>query len=330
MARRGRTQFLTPLKRAAEPRPFITFDIESKRDDTQVAGFTRPFLVGIYDGKNFMHFRNDKNVESLPWDQRAYSRGGCIDKFLRYAFGETEGGRSINRFKNTDIYAHNLGAFDGLFLPAWLVRNHRNYSFKIMPVQSRIQMMEVWRHNPSRSRATIEDSRAADKTHRKAFGTWKFLDSFRILPGSLEEMSRAFGFEGKVQHDLHMHEEDPSWIGYLEGDCVQLWKTIERFMGLIRQMGGEVGITAPSTAMKLLRKRYLKEGERIHRNLHFAECPYSSNEQALMTGDELAEVRKEKKRKVEEGCPGCAHEFFRTAYFGGRTEVFRKEGWGWY
>lgn len=331
MVSKGRAQFLTPLKKSAEPRQFIAFDIESKHDDTQKAGFTRPFLVGVYDGKNFIHFRNDKRIdETLPWHERACARGGCIDKFLRYVFGETEGGRHVNRFKNADIYAHNLGGFDGLFLPSWLVQQHREYSFKIMPVQSRIQMMEVWKHNPSRSRATLEQQRDGDKRDRKAFGTWKFLDSYRIMPGSLEEMAKSFGFQGKVQHDLDLEEDDPRWIEYLEGDCTILWKILDKFGTLVRQMGGEVGITAPSTAMKLLRKRYLKEDDLIHRNLHFAECPYAANEKNILSDEDLKEVQKEKLRKIEEGCPGCAHEFFRSAYFGGRTEVFWRDGWGWY
>jgi len=328
---KGRAQTLTPLKRHSEPRRFITFDIESKHDDTQRAGFTRPFMVGVYDGKNYTSFRNDPETNKLPWDQRCYSRGGCIDKFLRFAFGETEEGRFIPRFKDCDIYAHNMGGFDGLFLPSWLIRNHRAYSLKIMPVQGRIQMLEVWRHNPSRSRSSFNEQKEADKKDKKSSGTWRFLDSMRIMPSSLQQLAKSFGFQGKVQHDLHMHEDDPSWDEYLLGDVQQLWLVLEKFHSLIDQMGGEVGITAPSTAMKLLRKRYLREAEPIQRNLHFPDCPFfNDGEKATPTDEELKEIQKQKKRKSDGGCEGCAHAFFRSAYFGGRTEVYRREGYGWY
>jgi len=328
--RSGRAQYLKPLKRNSESRNFITFDIESKHDDTQQAGFTRPFMVGVYDGKNYTSFRNDPSTMELPWDQRCYARGGCIDKFLRFAFGEVEGGRYIPRFKNCDIYAHNMGGFDGLFLPSWLTRNHRAYSFKIMPIQGRIQMLEVWRHNPSRSRASIKQQLEADKRDKKASGTWRFLDSMRIMPSSLQQLAKSFGLTGKVQHDLHMHEDDPSWDEYLYGDVEQLWLVLDKFHQQIKNMGGEVGITAPSTAMKLLRKRYLKDDNYINRNLHFSDCPFGQGEKSMLSDDDLIEVQKEKRRITEEGCKGCAHEFFRSAYFGGRTEVFRREGWGWY
>lgn len=325
----ARIQTLTPLTKSAEPRPFIAFDIESKHDDTQQAGFSRPFLVGVFDGNQFVSFRNEPHVEKLPWAQRCYAPGGCIDKFLRYIFGETDSGRLTNPYKNTDIYAHNMGAFDGLFLPSWLVRRPRDYSFKIMPVQGRIQMMEVWRHNPSRSRDTIKKQHEADRQDKKRSGTWRFLDSYRIMPGSLQQMAKSFGFEGKIEHDLNLHERDPAWEKYLQGDCVQLYKILQRFSALIEQMGGEVGITAPSTAMKMLRKRYLKDDDPILRNLHFPDCK-DAQEDRMLSREELEEIRKEKKRKPDEECPGCAHEFFRSSYFGGRTEVLDREGYGYY
>ena len=331
MARDGRAQFLKPLQRSGEARRFIVFDIESKEDDTQRAGFTRPFAVGVYDGHVYKCFRNDPEVMSLPWDQRCTAKGGCIDKFLRYVFGDVGDGRYISRFKNVDIYAHNMGAFDGLFLPKWLVMYHRQYSLKIMPVQGRIQMMEIWRHNMSRPRFTPEERREADKKDRKSSGTWRFLDSVRIMPAKLDSLAKAFGLGGKVEHDLELPEDHPNWDEYLKGDCTKLYDILTRFHELISEMGGEVGMTAPSTAMKLLRRQYLPENETIDRNLHFPECPYShAHADKDPTEDELKKARKKKQRETEEGCPGCAHVYFRTAYFGGRTEVYQRKGEGWY
>lgn len=331
MPKEGRAQFLKPLQHSSEARKFIVFDIESKHDDTQKAGFTRPFAVGVYDGNEYRSFRNDEKVNSLPWFERATATGGCLDKFLRYVFGEIGAGRYIHRYKNIDIYAHNMGAFDGLFLPSWLVSHHRDYSFKIMPVQGRIQMMEIWRHNRNRPRRTPEEQKDADKKDRSSSGTWRFLDSFRIMPASLDKLAKAFGFGGKVEHDLNLHEDDPHWEEYLEGDCVKLYGVLQKFYTLIDEMGGEVGMTAPSTAMKLLRRRYLREDEPIDRNLHLPDCIYSPlNADTKESEEDLKKKRKKKSREAEEGCEGCAHTFFRSAYFGGRTEVFQRQGHGWY
>ena len=43
----------TPLTKKIKRRRYLAVDIESKADDTQKAGFTRPFMVGVYDGENF-------------------------------------------------------------------------------------------------------------------------------------------------------------------------------------------------------------------------------------------------------------------------------------
>jgi hypothetical protein len=317
---------LGPLTKRAQPRNFITFDIESKDGDSQKQGFTRPFAVGMFDGQEYRSFRNDPHVDKMPWEIRAYQRGSCIDKFLRHLFGEV-GARTIQSpYKNRDIYAHNLGAFDGLFLPAWLSRQSRRYSFKIVPVQSKIQSLEVWRHDASRLRNTEQERRDADKKDKKRFGTWRFLDSFRILPMGLDKLAKSFGLGGKVEHDLNLDEQHPDWDTYLRGDCEKLWRIVERFKNLIRDMGGDVGITAPATAMKLLRMRFLRQDDLIYRNIHFPDCPSFQKEKPI----DLAEIAKQKTREVDEECQGCAHEFFRSAMAGGRTEVFQREGWGWY
>ena len=42
--------YLEPLSSKVKSRKFVVYDIESKADDTQDPGFTRPFMVGVYDG----------------------------------------------------------------------------------------------------------------------------------------------------------------------------------------------------------------------------------------------------------------------------------------
>ena len=305
-----RQDFLGPLRGDPKRKPFVVFDIESKKDDSQERGFTRPFMVGFSDAyDDFTAFFNDPKVARLPWQERAIARGGCIDKFMRHVLGQTDDGRYDFKYKGCDVYAHNFGAFDGLFLPAWLEKNRHWVSYKLMPIQSRIQSIEIWRYKSSRPRRTFDERKRADRQDRK-LGVVRFLDSFRVMPVSLNKIIQMFKLrennEGKMKIDLDLPEYDVAkWTEYNRIDTVMLWRAMGEYKRLIEEMGGEVGITAPSTAVKLLRRKYISDEIKIHRNIHFPGCP-------------------------KEKCDGCAHEFFRKGYFGGRTEVYQLRGEGWY
>jgi hypothetical protein len=308
--KKERREFLEPLRGEPKIRPFLTFDIESKDGDSQRPGFTRPFMLGFYDGIEYKAFWNDEHVNDLPWYERCIARGGCIDKFMRYLLGETSDGRFTNRYKDHDVYAHNMGSFDGLFFPVWFQKNNSWISYKIMPVQSKIQMMEVWRYNPARPRGSLRARRQADSKDRKQFGVLKILDTVRVMPMPLDKIIKMFklreGNLGKKEIDLALPEtEIEEWNEYNKIDTVKLWEARQRYGALIESMGGEVGITAPSTAVKLLRRRYIPDKFRIYRNIHFTGCK-------------------------DPECLGCAHEFFRTAYYGGRTEIYMFVGYGFY
>jgi hypothetical protein len=285
MARMSR-DYLEPLTSAVKRKKFCVYDIESKADGTQRAGFTRPFLVGTYDhfADEYAEFRNLPHVMERPWAERHSSPGGCIDQLLNYLLSP--------RFAGYNIYAHNGGSFDHLFLLAWLTAHRDEFGFEVVPVQSSIQKIEVWRLPDE------EDDPIKDK--------WTFLDSMKLLPMGLERACQTFGLEGKVQHDLHMHEDNPQWSVYLQQDCFALDKVLEKTHDLIETvLGGEVGMTTPATSMKLFRRQFLGRNSsppRLPRHAHFQGC---------------------KKRKT---CPGCCHEWVRRGYYGGRTELYEVFG----
>lgn len=316
----GNKDFLEPIRSEPKRKLFATIDIESKDGccctleqrkevnklgldncycdgSNQKAGFQRPFLVGFYDPHgdgvdgDYMEFADEPHLRSdpkrWPWRRRHVSPGGCIDKLLNVIL--------TKKYSGYIFYSHNGGNFDELFLLTWLQEHRDEFGFELIPIQSTIQVIRVWRipENPG------------DKIKEK----WEFLDSMRLMPFGLEKACQSFGVPGKISHDLDMLEGDPRWSEYLEQDCRSLCAVITKFYDLVMlRFNSEVGITTPSTAMKLFRKGYLGQHgvqERINRFAHWETCVPPK------TGEE---------------CLGCAHDWIRLGYYGGRTEIFRL--WG--
>lgn len=294
MARQSR-DYLEPLSGSVKRKKFCVVDIETKADNTQDAGFTRPFLVGTYDpGEDeYVEFRNQPHLKSRAWWERHKFPGGCVDQFLNYVLSP--------RFNGYNIYAHNGGSFDHLFWLAWLTEHDDEYGFEVIPVQSSIQKIEVWKK--------------PETPGEKPKLRWTFLDSMKLLPMGLERACKTFGLPGKVDHDLNMHEDDPHWSQYLAQDCFALAEVLTKAHDLIEHvLGGEVGMTTPATSMKLFRRQFLGRGGSPSRVPRFAHWPGCRG-----------------KRKTEKGyeeCPGCFHEWVRRAYYGGRTELFETHGEG--
>jgi len=287
---------LTALLSKVRRHRIVVYDLESKDGPTQRPGFTRVFLAGVYDGSEFKSFRNIQKGylsegarggggasarDSLLWERRAIEDGGCIDQLMRHLLSHA--------YRGAYIYAHNGGNFDHLHVLPWLRARTAEFAWKVIPVQSSIQVLSI--------------------QHRASKQTWKFLDSFRLLPMSLDQASKTFGFKGKLTHDLKLDENDPKWEPYLEQDCKALYEALSEFQNLlVDKLGGEMGITAPSSAMKLYRRRYMGHGKTpaiIPQHRHFKECSTRG-----------------------EACDGCLHAWIRRGYYGGRVEVFRPRGKG--
>ncbi len=290
-ARTGQsTDYLEPLTGKIKRKKFATIDIESKDGDSQKPGFTRPFLVGLYDpsSSEYQQFADEPHLKSRDWKRRHIAPGGCIDKLLSVVL--------TRKFHGYLFYAHNGGGFDHLFLLAWLRDHLDEFGFEVIPVQSSIQVIRVWRLPES-----------PDDPIRER---WEFLDSMKLIPMGLDRACKTFGLPGKVDHDLAMHEDDPRWGVYLKQDCIALATVLSLFIEMVEiRLGGELGMTAPSTSMKLFRRRFLgRDGtpSKIARHAHWVGC--------------------KTKNHATSPCEGCAHQWIRRGYYGGRTEMFRAYG----
>jgi hypothetical protein len=323
--------FLKPLTGQVKRKDIAVFDIESKAGDSQQAGFTRPFRLGFYAGDDFVEFAGSPGNEIEPWKERHIVRGGVIDNFLRWLFVLdgckicNEPVHQVKRVRGWEtkcncfrrrtmftqdhclIYSHNGGKFDELFIVGWLLKHSEYMEWEISPTQSRIQRLDVWPRGMSKKKMC-----------------WSFVDSICLLPMSLKKLGETFcGVgKGKMKMDLHLPESDPRWSEYLRADCKTLYKGLETFHELIEKLGGEVGITAPSTSMKLFRRAYMKTW--ITRNQHFAGC-----DGKCKAGNGINKFGHPNicpRQGCEGACHGCAHDWIRGGYYGGRTELFKRHG----
>lgn len=258
----GESDFLKNLNGEARNYEVATYDIETTTDLTKV------FLVGFYDGARYFFF------ESEPTEPE--KDGGAIDQFMRWILARP----GYQRFR---IYAHNAGNFDNLYLVAWAIEHPEEVELEIIPIQSSVLSLTIKKRNGARP------------------AKFQFIDSMKLMPGSLKDVAKAFGFsddENKIEiEDYETLHLNPLRYDYLQRDCEILWKCVDKFSKLLVDSGGEVGITTPSTAMKVYRRRF-QDGP-IETNRHWPGCPDSD-------------------------CRGCLHDFIRRGYYGGRTECYRE------
>jgi hypothetical protein len=282
---------LTGLTSKPRVKKILVYDLESKDGPTQKPGFTRVFMGGVYDGTRFCLFRNLPGVKRKKqnWPTWAIDDGGCLDGMMRYVLRK--------QYRGHAIYAHNGGNFDHLHLLPWLTKRIAEFSYRIVPMQSSIQVLKV--------------------TERSTGYAWTFLDSVRLFPMTLDQAAKSFGYEGKLRHDLNLHEGDPSWEPYLERDCKALYQCLSEFQELIlHKLGGELGITAPSTAMKLYRRSYMGRGKApamIPQHRHHKGCT------GVIADPENAA------RLLP--CEGCLHAWIRRGYYGGNVQVFQADAY---
>ncbi len=271
-------------------RQFAVIDIESR-------AWVEPYAVGFYDGTKY-----------ATWTDYTFSYLS-IDKALRHVLTPDYAGWWI--------YAHNGGNFDFTFFLRHLMLEpwfRKRFFVEITPVGSTIVRFDVIERNSGLHAAECVDPRCkgCDKTNPdgKRRMRWTFVDSVRLMPLPLNEVGEAFGLGRKVDLKISYDElakptNEPTMAHYLEVDCKLLHSALVKMQVVVNDLGGQLGVTLPATALDLFRRKFLKDD--IHTSRHSAVCP---------------EFEEEHKSKAKDACQGCLHQLFRDAYFGGRTEIF--------
>ncbi len=241
-------------------KPIAVLDIET------TIHLEQAFLVGFYDGKSYRVYQDRRPSLSQP--HYPEDARGPVSQFLTSLLSD-------GTYCGHWIYAHNGGSFDFLYLIRWLIAHTDEYSFNVVPLQSSILCLEV-------------SDKPSVSGKRKTPRTWTFLDSYRLMNASLEKLGKALVGQGKTPKLLldgsEVNEKDPKSVDkfyrtlhrnpqryeYLRQDCVLLYQCLQAFTTMVTSEGGEIGMTAPSSAMKSFRRMHLDKWIPI--NAHLPEC----------------------------------------------------------
>lgn len=158
------------------------------------------------------------------YDERGYRWYTTLAAFLR---GELTAPNSGRRY-----YAHFGGASDMVFLLKALMKG----GYRI--------------------RAIFSSSSAIVVTIEKGRDRWQFIDSFWLMRVSLAKIGEWMGLPKLTmpKPDAPMSEQ----LTYNERDCELLYKAIKSFEETLLDRGGQLGVTAASTALDMFLRRYLE------------------------------------------------------------------------
>jgi len=94
--------------------------------------------------------------------------------------------------------------------------------------------------------------------------SWYFVDSYFTLRARLADIGTKMGMEkgdvdwSQPREDILRFLQSPEGIAYNEQDTRILWTALGEFQSLILGLGSEMRFTLASTAMRLIRRRYLR------------------------------------------------------------------------
>lgn len=234
---------LSPLKKAFSLKNIAVFDIETDRwlDYDELKDKTleelkqdwhnnpiTPFLLCYYD--------------HVTKQEKIFEGENCLIKFLKFYLTKSH--------RDKICYAHNGGKFDFIALYQALMNNKcfNNFHPKIAYVNGGIMILRI-----------VDENKHA----------WIFRDSLYLLKNSLENLSKSFnpktkklimpGPPPKMKNSEHYLLHKDIWQKYCMNDCKSLAEILTMFSELIvNTIGGSVGLTTSSTALRTFRKKFLK------------------------------------------------------------------------
>lgn len=173
------------------------------------------------------------------------------------------------KYRGFTCFAHFGGKYDFRFLIPSLVDSGK-FTISFLERSSKIMSIKVY-DNKSRI-------------------SWKFSDSYFLLPMSLKEAGKNFGIKN-IKEDFDVENEkdfkSKEAQDYLRSDCLGLYELLEKFSswGL---NDGKLKLTLPSQSLHVFKTHFLRE--------------------------KLIQVNEDQE------------EFIRKTYFGGRVEIFKMHG----
>jgi hypothetical protein len=209
---------------------FITLDIETYLDKNN---YHIPYCICIYDGiENKSFYLNDFKSS---------------DDMLINAIKSI----SIRKYKNYNIYAHNLSSFDGIFL---------------LKILNKIGIVEP----------VIKDGRIISinftfESTGKRIYTLRFFDSYLLLPNSLRKLGNSFNvstlkgnFDPTIIDKNNYISYKNEVIDYCRDDCISLYQILIKFNKLIFD-NFNISIknfpTLPSLTFTNFKSNYLQEDQ---------------------------------------------------------------------
>lgn len=219
-------------------------------------GQPKPYKLAVFDieGNNWKDF-----VMMGFYDGQEYYEFFKVQDFLDFVL--------TRKYFSWRIFAHFGGRYDFLFILEYLFKIGFHKQTQIIEVSGRIILLKV----------KIKD--------RNIY----FVDSFSLLPSSLDKLGEAFQTKHRKVKGYDVTRNDKKVTAelreYQRMDCLSLFEILDKFQVELNSLGANMRITIASTAMDLFRRKYFKIQIPTHYRIE-------------------SEIRQ--------------------GYFGGRVEVFKK------
>ena len=213
---------------------------------------------------------NTFDIEAIQWNQ--FLMAGFFDgeSYKFCASMEELGNLTLaTKYSGTIHYAHYGGGYDHRFILDYILKERGQLQVSIIENQGLIIGLDVFTKDKRRH--------------------WRYYDSYQILKGSLDDLTRVFNVDHKKLTDTVDRAsltDTPETREYLKHDVLGLYEVLQHFYQLDLVQGVGHKMTTSSLAMAIYRQKYLKE-----------TILYK------LTPDK--------------------EEFVRAGYYGGRNEIFR-------